>query len=182
MKSNKIVIVTVVLAVLIVAVNAVTLIWVFANKDTPAPSEDVLEVITAEFFPLPDRIIVHSPEKEVVLERNDAAFADIIRINESRVVPNWIDSIGGRGFIADKEEIANEKYVEYVYDDPEMRVYPYYNEFEHLVKSFIFYVNGEWNTCVCLYEIYDGDKEVYHRFGDFNPSPEFVNKVNEILK
>lgn len=182
MKSNKIIIITVVLAVLALAVNTVTLIWYFSNDNTDTTEENVPEVITAEFFPLPDRIIVHSPEKEIVLEPQDDAFADIIRINESRVFPNWIDSMGGRGFIADKEEIVNEKYVEYVYDDPEMRVYPYYNEFEHLVKSFIFYVNGEWNTCVCLYEVYDGDKEVYHRFGDLNPSSEFVNKVNEILK
>ena len=182
MKSNKAVIIIVVLAVLIVSVNMMTVGRYFKAKNVEPNVETVTHTITAKVFPIPDRIIVHSTEKEVVLEKDDLAFAEIIKINESRVQPNWQENMNGRGPIENREEILKEKHVEYVYDNPIARVYPYYNEYEHVAKSFFFYVTGEWNNCVGFHEIYEGNTDIYHRFGDLNVSAEFVEKVNEILE
>lgn len=179
MKSNKIIIIL--LIVLIAAVNVMTFGRYFKSQNIDPKVETVTETVTAKVFPIPDRIVVHSVEKDIVLEKDDPAFAEIIKINESRVLPNWQENMKGRGPIENREEILKEKHVEYVYDNPIARVYPYYNEYEHVAKSLFFYVTGEWNNCVGFHEILEGNTDIYHRFGDLNVSAEYVEKVNEVL-
>lgn len=182
MKLSKTSIAVISLAVVIVAVNVLTLAWYFGHASSENETGTLTETVTAEFFPVPDRILVYSPEKEVIIEKDDPVFAEIIKINESRVQPNWVDTMGGRGFLDGREDIADEKYIEYIYDNPVSRVYPYYNDSEHSPKGIIFHIYGEWYTCFSMYEPRDNQSDVYNRFGDLNASSTLIAKIEEILK
>ena len=168
----------VVLAILIIAVNAVTAVRLINRFSKP----DILAV-----FKTPDSIVLCENGKIVEISRNDESFDRIISLNKSRadIVQGYLMAEFGNleydymeGEI-DKNDInaIGDLYIKYVYDKPyKFDIETNFGRESVAAKSISFILTGEFGS-----QIYIEKEQGHVTLGYLNTSSELINLVRDAL-